>query len=143
MLVLGEHSVTTRVSPSSSSYSSNSVLHRPTQLCLLLITLLLVDSFSINRSPAWPECFLGFKVCYPHSKLADCNFNTHLLLQRQIHPPLLLQNLTKLMDFFQPLPQLVTHHEVLIVHQCPVIIEKVSLIVVQPSAFPQDCKDHS
>ena len=80
MLVSGEHSRTSRASPFSSLSISDSVLHRSTQLCLLLIILLLIDSFSINRSLTWPECSFGFKVRYPLRKLADSNLNVHLLL---------------------------------------------------------------
>ena len=46
------------------------------------------------------------------------------------------------MESSEPLPQLVTDQEVLVVHHCSVLIAKVSFIVVQPSAFPQDRKDH-
>ena len=139
---MGEYSTTKLASPSSSSLPLDSVLHRSTQLCLLLISLLLVDLLSINRSLAWPECSIRFKVRYPLCKLANSNLNTHLLLQGQIHPPLLLQNLTVLIEFFESLPQLVTDQEVLVVHHCPVLIAKVSFIVMQPSSFPQDRKDH-
>ena len=130
MLVSGEHSRTSCASPFSSLSLSDSVLHRSTQLCLLLISLLLVDLLSISRSLAWPECSIRFKVRYPLCKLANSNLDTHLLLQGQIHPPLLLQNLTTFVRTFQPLPQLATDHEVLIVHQCPVLIAKVSFIVM-------------
>ena len=58
MPVQGEHPSTTSASPPSLLYPSESILHRFIQLHYLLITLLLVDSFSIDRSPAWPEGFL-------------------------------------------------------------------------------------
>ena len=142
MSVLGERSTTKCASPSSSSLPFDSVFHGSTQLYCLLLTPFLIYSLSIDWSPARPEYPIGFKIRYPSRKLTDRNFDIHLLLQCQIHPPLLLQNPTAFMHSSQPLLQLVTDHEVPIVHQCPVLIAKVSFIVVQPSAFPQDRKDH-
>ena len=142
MSVTGEHFMPTCVSPSSSFPQSDSVLHRLMQLCYLPSPSLLVNSLGINWSLTWSECSLIFKIGYPLCKFADNNFDTYLLLQLQIHPPLLLQNLTVLMESSKSLPQLVTDQEVLVVYHCPVLIAKVSFIVVQPSAFSQDRKDH-
>ena len=142
MSVNGEHFMLSCVSPSSSFPQSDSVLHRLMQLCYLPSPSLLVNSLSINWSLAWPERSLRLKIGYPLRKFADNNFDAYLLLQSQIHPPLLLQNLTVLMESSKPLPQLVADQEVLVVHHCLVLIAKVSFIVVQPSAFPQDRKDH-
>ena len=141
MSVFGEHSITKCASPSSSSLPLSSVFHGFTQLPCPLLTLLLENSLSIDWPPARPENPIRFKIRYSSRKLTDRNFDSHLLLQCQIHPPMLFQYPTAFIYSSQPLLQLVTDHEVPIVHQCPMFIAKVSFVIVQPSALPQDCKN--
>ena len=86
----GEHFTLSCVSPSSSFPKSDSVLYRLLQLLYLPSPSLLVNSLSINWSLTWSERPLRLKLIYPLCKFADNNFDANLLLQRQIHPPLLL-----------------------------------------------------